>query len=88
MMKGKTAEMKNMFNTLMIRMEGLTNPSKAYPVQVTPSKDLSRDHNINTAVSPKQQQGSARFRVTHEMNPLRKDYFCLLYTSDATDELD
>eukprot|EP00957_Ditylum_brightwellii_P088910 6770548-Ditylum_brightwellii.AAC.1 len=65
MVKGKTAEMKSMFNTLMAWMEGLTNPSKAETVQVTPSKDLSRDQNINTAVSPKQQQGFARFRVTH-----------------------
>eukprot|EP00957_Ditylum_brightwellii_P121933 9298764-Ditylum_brightwellii.AAC.1 len=65
MVTGETAEMKNMFNTLVARMEGLTYPSKAEPVQVILSKDLSRDQNINTAVSPKQQQGSARFRATH-----------------------
>eukprot|EP00957_Ditylum_brightwellii_P075359 5726709-Ditylum_brightwellii.AAC.1 len=65
MVKGKTAEMKKIFNTLLARMEGLTNPSKVETVQMTPSKDLSRDQKINTAVSPKQQQGSARFGVTH-----------------------
>eukprot|EP00957_Ditylum_brightwellii_P145001 11043737-Ditylum_brightwellii.AAC.1 len=54
MMKSETAEMKNMFSMLMMQMSGLTSGQNT-PTQVTPSKDLSRDQQIITAVSPSHQ---------------------------------